>query len=137
MSVMSPSVRAAAVAGLLFAAAGVTQAQSAPTKPATPAHPSVCAAGVRIYSAKADIPIPNDTVALPPGPPIRVTSPEEAEAADLDLRARAGAAGANGILMTTETVEQSDGGVRMSRSVTPMYVPADSARAAEACKALI
>ena len=132
MSAMSLSVRAVAGAVLLSAAATVIQAQSAPVKPA---HPAVCVAGVRVYNAKADVSVPHDTVALPPGPPIRVTSPEEAEAADLDLRARAGAAGANGVLMTTETVEESDGQVRMARNVTPVFVPADSARAAAACKA--
>lgn len=106
----------------------------APTPVAPTQHPAVCAAAVRVYHQKSDIPAPYDTVALPPGPPVRVTSPEEAEAAELDMRERAGAAGANGVLIAEETIDQGDGNVRMRRSVTAIYAPSDSARAATVCR---
>lgn len=127
---VTSSIRAAAVAALCVSVAATAQAQSKPK----PAHPPVCPAGVRVYTAKADIPVPNDTVALPDGPPVRVTSPEEAEAAELEVRRRAGSAGANALLETTETLDQSDGQIRMARKLAGYYIPADSARAAAACK---
>jgi hypothetical protein len=120
---------AAAAALLLIAAtAGAQTASPAPT------HPAVCGAGVRVYHQKSDIPVPYDTVSLPPAPPIRVTSMEEAEAAEVALRERAGAAGANGVLIVEESTDEPDGNVRMHRSVTAVYAAADSAHAAAACK---
>src|SRR4051812_1298743 len=77
-------------AATCFAATGAAHAQSA-AKPSAAKHPVVCAKGVRMFTDKSQIPVPHDTLALPLADgPIRVTSPEEAEAAELALRARAG-----------------------------------------------
>jgi hypothetical protein len=71
---------------------------------------------------------------MPPADgPVRVTSPEEAEAAELAMRGRAGSVGATGVLVTDE-VSDEGGQQRIRRSVTALYVPADSARAQAACK---
>ena len=116
-----------------LAAVGTAHAQNA-AKPSAPKHPIVCAKGVRLFTDKAQIPVPYDTLALPPADgPIRVTSPEEAEAAELALRGRAGSVGATGLLVTDEVTD--DGGTqRISRQATAVYVPSDSARAQQACK---
>lgn len=90
-------------------------------------HSPVCAAGVRTYTSARDVPTPYETLALPPGPPIRVTPGEEA-AGDQAMRARAGSGGATGMIVT----ETSDGGL-LRRSVSPVFVPSDSARAHRAC----
>ena len=97
-------------------------------------HPPVCAKGVRVYTDKSQIPIPFDTLRMPPAAgPIRVTSPEEAEAAELEMRGRAGSVGATGVLVTLETTEEN-GMQRMRRSVSALFVRADSAHAQQACK---
>ena len=118
---------------VLLVAAGAAHAQNT-AKPPAPKHPTVCAKGVRLFTDKSQIPVPHDTLALPPADgPIRVTSPEEAEAAELALRGRAGSVGATGLLVTDEVVD--DGGTqRISRQATAVYVPSDSARAQQACK---
>ncbi len=133
MSVLS-TVRATLVGAVVwFAAAGTAYAQNT-AKPPAPKHPTVCAKGVRLFTAKSQIPVPYDTLALPPADgPIRVTSPEEAEAAELALRGRAGSVGATGLLVTDEVTD--DGGTqRISRQASAVYVPSDSARAQQACK---
>lgn len=128
---MSLRVSSFALGGALLCAAAVAGAQAA-TTPSR--HPAVCGGGVRVYHEKSEVPVPHDTVALPPSEPIRVTSPEEAEAAELALRERAGSVGANGVLITDESSDAPDGGVRLHRSVTAVFAPADSAHAVAACK---
>jgi hypothetical protein len=119
------------VAALILGASHVMRAQSAPT---AKKHPAVCAQGVRVYTDKSQVPAPHDTLTIPPGDgPVRVSSPEEAEAAELALRGRAGSVGATGILVTDVTSEEG-GGTRVQRSVTAFYVAADAARAQQACK---
>jgi hypothetical protein len=120
-------------ASISLAASATAHAQNS-SKPPAQKHPIVCAKGVRMFSDKSQIPIPHDTLALPPTDgPIRVTSPEEEEAAEKALRARAGSVGATGLLVTDEVIE--DGGMqRVSRQATAVYVPSDSARAQQACK---
>ena len=132
MSVV-PWLRAAMLAIAVSVTAGVAKAQSA-TTPATPTHPRVCANGVRMYTDKTQVPVPHDTLALPPADgPIRINSPEEAEAAELALRGRAGSVGATGVLVADEVSD--DGGTQqVRRRATAVYVRADSARAQQACK---
>jgi hypothetical protein len=121
-----PSVMLTVVAG------AVLHAQSSPA--AKPKHPPVCAQGVRMFTELSQIPVPHDSVQIPPADgPIRVTSPEEAEAAELALRGRAGSVGATGVLITDETTEEG-GGQRVRRRVAGIFAPADSARAQAACK---
>ena len=109
---------------LLWASAASAQGTSDSVKH----HAPVCAAGVRTYTSAHDVPIPHETLALPPGPAIRVTPGGEA-AADQAMRDRAGSGGATGMIVT----ETSDGGL-VRRTVTPVFVPSDSARAHAACK---
>jgi len=117
---------------LLVVAAGAVGAQSAPST-STPKHPAVCAKGVRIYTELSQVPVPHDTLTMPPSEPIRVTSPEEAEAAELAMRGRAGSVGATGVIVT-EQAEESDGNRRVRRTTTAVYVPSEAARAQQACK---
>jgi hypothetical protein len=100
-----------------------------------PQHPKVCAQGVRVYNDRATLPAQRDSIGIPPNPdgPIRVTSPEEAEAAELALRGRAGSVGITSLLILTET-EDDGGSVRMRRSVSGFFNAADSARAVGICK---
>jgi hypothetical protein len=110
---------------LTIAAAGVAHAQSGDA--AKPKHPVVCAQGVRVYTDPHEAPVPRDTVRIPPGDgPIRVTSPEEAEAAELAMRARAGSVGATGVIVTDE-ISDEGGAQRMHRSVTGIFAASDSA----------
>jgi hypothetical protein len=133
MSAIAASIRALSVAAVLsIAAAGVVSAQAAPV--AKPSHPVVCAKGVRMYTEKSQVPVPHDTLQLPPADgPIRVSSPEEAEAAELALRGRAGSVGATGVLVSDEVSGDGDS-QRLRRTATAVYVHADSARAQQACK---
>ncbi|HVT37682.1 MAG TPA: hypothetical protein VHE78_01435 [Gemmatimonadaceae bacterium] len=97
-------------------------------------HPKVCAKGVVVYHNRSEVPTPHDTVSVPPADhPVRVTSPEEAEAAELAMRGRAGSVGATGVLVTEEREDDGSGVVRMRRSVQGLYVPSDSARVQRAC----
>ena len=131
MSILASSLRRAGAAIVLASAAAA--AQAAAPRPAAGRAP-VCAKGVRVFTEKAQVPVPFDTLRVPPSDgPVRVTSPEEAEAAELALRARAGSVGATGVLLTDEVTE-SNGEQRMRRSVMGVYVRADSARAQQACK---
>ncbi|MES2179712.1 MAG: hypothetical protein V4550_17770 [Gemmatimonadota bacterium] len=135
MSSIIRSLRAVAIASLVTVAAGASSsAQGASAANPAPGRPPVCAKGVRVFTDKSQVPTPYDTLRVPPpDAPIRVTSPEEAEAAELALRARAGSVGATGVLVTDEVTE--DGGMqRMRRSVQGLFVRADSARAQQACK---
>jgi len=133
MSVLAASIRVSSVAialSLLGARAAHAQAAAA----AKPKHPVVCAKGVRVYTDRAQVPTPHDTVTIPPADgPIRVTSPEEAEAAEMALRGRAGSAGANAVLVVDEVSGDADA-QRVRRSATGLFVPADSVRALQACK---
>ena len=79
--------------------------------------------------------MPFDTLDIPaPDGPVRVTNEQEAEAAELAMRGRAGSVGATGVLVTDEVQDDNDGNRRMRRSVKGLFVPADSARARQACK---
>jgi hypothetical protein len=97
-------------------------------------HPKVCAEGVREYYSKADIPAPYDTLVMPPSEPVRVTSPEELEAAQRLMREQAGSVGATGLLVLEERTDDGMGRVEMHRSVTPVFAASDSARAYAACR---
>lgn len=129
-----PGQTALAVAGLvLLSTAARAQAAGGGLQPAR--HPAVCEKGVRIYTDRKDVPTPFDSVAIPaPDKPVMVTSPEEAQAAQLALRERAGSVGATGVLVIDIT-EQSGDEVRMRRRAVGLFVPSDSARAQQACQA--
>ena len=128
-----PTVRMAVVAAaVVVGSASVAGAQAA--KPAAK-HAPVCAKGVKVYTDRSQIPVPFDTLEVPPPDgPIRVTNEQEAEAAELAMRARAGSVGATAVLVTDESQEDADGNRRVRRSVKGIFVPADSARAQQACK---
>jgi hypothetical protein len=123
---------AALAAALLSLAPRVASAQT-PSNPQTTHHAPICAAGVHTYTAMRDVPTPYDTLTMPPGPAVRVTNEDEAAAADLAMRGRAGSVGATGVLVT-DTTENIDGGMAMHRHVRAVFVPNDSARAHAACK---
>lgn len=129
----SSLVRAVAVVALACAMPVAVRAQQAGAA-AAPAHPKVCADGVREYYSRADIPTPYDTLVMPPGEPVRVTSPEEAEAAQRLMRERAGTVGATGLLVLEERTDDGMGRVEMHRSIMPLFAPSDSARAYAACR---
>lgn len=126
-------LRAAFVIAPALALPVAAQAQHAGSAP-PPAHAKVCADGVVEYYSKGDIPTPYDTLVMPPGEPVRVTSPEEAEAAQRLMRERAGSVGATGILVLEERTDDGMGRVQMSRSLTPVFAPSDTARAYAACR---
>lgn len=123
----------ASLAALCLAGLGVTAGAQAP---ATQRHPAVCAEGVRIYNDRAQLPAVRDSIVIPPPPggQIRVSSPEEAEAAEMALRARAGSVGATSLLIITETENDGPDMQRMRRSVAGFFIAADSARAVGICK---
>jgi hypothetical protein len=124
-----------AVAGAAIALAVASRTAGAQAQAGEqPRHPQVCAAGVRTYSSLAEVPTPYDSLRLPPGPPIRVTSPAEAEAAEQAVRAQAGAVGATGLVVTEETESDPMGAMRVRRRVLPVFVASDSARAQQACR---
>jgi hypothetical protein len=134
MSAIAASIRTFVLsAGLFLVTAAVGHAQTAaPT--AKTRQPAICAKGVRVYTDKSQVPVSHDTLTMPPADgPVRVTSPEEAEAAELAMRGRAGSVGATGVIVTDE-VSDDGGQQRIHRSVIAVYVPADSARAQAACK---
>ena len=99
----------------------------------TPKHPAVCGKGVRTYASLKDVPTPFDSLKLPPGPPIRVNSPEEAEAAETQILALAGSVGATGLVEMEESEDQG-GSMVVRRRVIPVFVPADTGRAYAACR---
>ena len=131
MSSLTP-LRVAVVVALASIAASSASAQA--VAPAKPARAPFCARGVRIYTEPSQVPTPVDTLRIPPADaPVRVTSPEEAEAAELALRGRAASVGANALLIT-DVVTEDAGGQRIRRSVVGLFVRADSARSVAACK---
>jgi hypothetical protein len=131
---ISRLVHAAIIAALLSAPAVSVRAQQAGAA-AAPAHPKVCADGVREFYSRAELTMTYDTLTMPPmDGPMRVTSPEEAEAAQRMMREQAGSVGATGLLVFEETHDDGNGRVQLSRSVTPIYAPSDTARAYAACR---
>ena len=96
-------------------------------------HPVVCGKGVRTYDSLKEVPAPFDTLKLPPHAPVRVTSQEEAEAAEAQMMTDAGKIGATG-LVVTEVVEENGNSRSVHRQVIPVFVPSDTARAYGACK---
>jgi len=125
----------AAIAGAAIALVVVSRTAGAQAQAGEqPRHPRVCAAGVRTYSSLAEVPAPYDSLRLPPGPPVRVTNPAEAEAAEQAMRAQAGAVGATGLVVMEETEGDPTGAMRVRRRVLPVFVASDSARAQQACK---
>jgi hypothetical protein len=118
---------------LSIVAARVAHAQGS-SNAAKAKHPAICAKGVRVYTDRSQLPTPHDTLSIPPADgPIRVSSPEEAEAAELALRGRAGSVGATGVLVVDDVSGDGDS-QRVRRTATGVFVPADSARALQACK---
>lgn len=132
-SVRSGLVRVAVVAAVVSAMPVAARAQQA-SAPAPAAHPKVCAEGVREFYSKAEIPTPYDTLTMPPSEPVRVTSPDELEAAQRQMRSLAGSVGATGLLVLEERTDDGMGRVEMHRSVTPVFAPSDTARAYAACR---
>ncbi|HTT67865.1 MAG TPA: hypothetical protein VMF70_07550 [Gemmatimonadales bacterium] len=127
-----PARVAIAGAAIAFAAASRSAGAQASAGP-SPRHPPVCAGGVRTYASISEVPTPFDSLTLPPAPPLRVTSPSEAAAAEDAMHGLAGSVGATGLVVTDET--ETDGGVmRVRRRVLAVFVPSDSARAQQACK---
>lgn len=120
------------VAGLCLAGVAMSAAAQAP---ATKRHPAVCAEGVRVYTERASLPAQRDSVPIPPPPGggVRVTNQEEADAAELAMRGRAGSAGATSVLVLTE-MEDGPNGHQMRRTVSGFFIVADSVRAAGICK---
>jgi hypothetical protein len=133
MSVLAVSIRVCSIA-IAFSLLGTRAAHAQAAAAAKAKHPVVCAKGVRVYTDKAQVPVPHDTVTIPPADgPIRITSPDEAEAAELALRGRAGSAGATAVLVIDEVSGDADA-QRVRRTATGLFVPADSVRALQACK---
>jgi hypothetical protein len=117
--------------GLCLFAGGTASAQAAPE---SPKRAPVCAEAVKVYTDFKQVPAPFDSVRIPPADgPIRVTNEEEAAAAELQVRKRAGSVGATGLVMTMEEVDDGSGMIRASRRVTGVFVRADSAAAQKAC----
>jgi hypothetical protein len=124
--------RSTVAARVFFAVASLAGfAATAGAQTAQPRHPAVCGQGVRIYEDRAKLPAQRDSIAIPrpPGGQIRVNSPEEAEAAEMALRERAGSVGATSLLILTETDNDT-----VRRSVSGFFIVADSVRAAGICK---
>lgn len=135
-SVKSMLLRSALLTGLsaaaLALAAPSAHAQAA-SKPA--AHPPVCAEGVRMYDSLKDVPVPRDSVVVPPAAaPVVVTNPDDAEAARKAMMGRAGSAGATGVVVTIVDKDDGSGRVVSRRTVQGFFVPSDSARAQSACR---
>ena len=95
-------------------------------------HPVVCGKGVRTYNSLKEVPNPFDTLKMPPHAPVRVSSPEEADAAQAQMMADAGKVGATG-LVVEEVTEDNGGGMMVHRQVIAVFVPSDTARAYGAC----
>ena len=118
-------MRLLTIVALSTLGAAAAQAQTAPSRA------PVCAQGVKMYTDIKQIPVPHDTVRIPAADgPIRVTNEAELEAAELELRKRAGSVGATGVLNITE---EDDGSGRRRRRTTGVFVRADSAAAQKAC----
>jgi hypothetical protein len=134
MRYLSSVRRSIAVGAALVGITSVAGAQGARQSSPAAKHAPICAKGVKVYTDRTQVPVPFDTLDVPrPDGPVRVTNEQEAEAAELAMRERAGSVGATGVLVIDE-VEDDGGNRRMHRSVTGVFVPADSARAHQACK---
>jgi len=96
-------------------------------------HPVVCAKGVRTYDSLKEVSAPFDTLKLLPHAPVRVTSQEEADAAEAQMMTDAGKVGATGLVIT-EVVEENGNSRSVHRQVIPVFVPSDTARAYGACR---
>ncbi|HXY69667.1 MAG TPA: hypothetical protein VEH62_09465 [Gemmatimonadales bacterium] len=135
---MSRYTLAARIAAVLALAPVLSHADALAQAPApgtpAPRHPRVCASGVRTYQGVGEVPKPYDSLAMPPGPPIRVQDPSEAEAAERTVRERAGSVGATGVVIDEESEMGPGGGLIVRRRVFPVFVPSDSARAQQACR---
>jgi hypothetical protein len=117
----------AVLAALAAVPALALEAQSSPS------HPKVCAEGVRKYAALSEVPTPYDTLVMPRGEPIRVSSPAEERQAELTMLGRAGSVGATGVVVVDKV--EDDGQRRMmQRTTTPVFVASDTARAYAACR---
>jgi hypothetical protein len=128
------ALRYAAITALTVAAPlGAAGAQGGGTMSRVATRPAVCTDGVALYNNLGSVPTPFDTLTMPPSEPIRVSSPEEAAAAERMILQRAGSVGATGVLMTTVEEETADG-LRMHRSVTPVFAASDTTRAYAACR---
>jgi len=135
MSRTAPAARIAVAAALALAVFHApARAQAAAGRSTAARHATVCAAGVHVYQGVNEVPKPYDSLAMPPGPPIQVTNPAEAEAAERAVRERAGSVGATGIVFIDVTSAGPGGGMEMRRTMFPVFVPSDSARAQRACK---
>ena len=131
-SVKSVLLRSALGTAALALAAPAAHAQAA-SKPVT--HPPVCAEGDGMYDSINDVPVPRDSVVVPPAPaPVVVTNPDEAEAARMALMGRAGSAGATGVVVTIVDKDDGNGRVMSRRTVRGFFVPSDTARAQAACR---
>ena len=126
-------IRILSVAALAVPAVARAQASAAPQLSQLP---KVCADGVREFYQRAELSmVKYDTLTMPPmDGPSRVTSEEEAAAAQRMMREKAGSVGATGLLVLEETTDDGNGRVQMHRSVTPVYMPSDTARAYAACR---
>lgn len=131
--VVLPQVRSIGPVLILSLILLATPAEAQGNGTGAPAHPAVCADGVRRYVSLSAVPAPFDSLRMPPGPPIRITSPEEEQAAEREMRRRAGQAGATGLVMLDETSEEGRAHM-VRRRVVPVFVAADSARAQAACR---
>lgn len=123
--------RTLAVFGVAAVAGAATRVQGgAPAPKPTP----ICATGVLMYTDLKQVPAPYDTLTMPEMPgQMRVTSEEEAAAAELAMRGRAGSVGATGVVVSDVT-EEEGGNMRIRRSVTAVRSPSDTLRALKACK---
>jgi hypothetical protein len=129
---MARSIPTLPAALALAALAWVPRARAQQVTKEPAARPPLCAAGVRRYQGWAEVPAPFDSLRLPRGEPIRVTSPDEAQAAEQRLLERVASVGGNGLVVFDASTEGADG-VQLRRSVAAVFVRADSARAYKAC----
>lgn len=144
IATMPPRVTLSSADACLFVCsltlASLTPAQAAlsQTGQASPsnrtAHGPVCADGVRRYVALDSVPTPFDTLTMPRGAPIRITSPDQEQAAERQMMERAGSVGATGVVVHDEVLDGGAGMRRVSRRVIPVFVPSDSARAQAVCR---
>lgn len=120
----------ATAALVLCAASARAQAQA----PAAPKRVPTCARVIKTYDDIKQVPAPHDTVQVPaPDGPVRVTNEAEMEAAELALKTRAASVGATGVLIANAEEDNGSGQVTLRRTVTGIFVHADSAAAQKVC----
>ena len=91
LTLRPPFEQPCVAAVVLVGSASVGSAQAARASAPQAKHASICAQGVKVYTDRAQIPVPFDTLDIPaPDGPVRVTNEQEAEAAELAMRGRAG-----------------------------------------------